>query len=163
MIVFSPLYILKALMFPMIWEMVCQLWNSKLREHLFIYLLFIHLFLTFKFHFYLFFQVLLFYLLPVVAPSSPQFLSPFLLPLASESVRPPPHPHTRPPSLELQGSGGWSASFPTEAWPGRLLCQGPWTSPCMLLVGSSVSESPWGLVNLRLLVFLWGQSPLQLL
>jgi hypothetical protein len=67
----------------------------------------------------------------------PQFLIPFLLHISSKRV-PPPQPYT---ILGPEGSEELSTS-PSEARASSLLlymCQGPYTSLCMILVGGSVS------------------------
>ena len=56
-------------------------------------------------------------------------------------------PNNPPASLGLQVSLGLSTISPTKACPSRVLLylfQGPQTSPCMLLVGGSVSDRSLG-------------------
>lgn len=93
------------------------------------------------------------HLLPL-GPMSHSSLSHFFSLLSLRGC-PPPSTTMLPPSLGPQDSLGLSASSPTEVRPGRPLlymCQGPWTSLCMLLVGASVSGSSMG--SELLLVFL---------
>ena len=84
------------------------------------------------------------------------FIYPFPSPTShSSSSHSPLHSRgcsafTMPPrSLGPQVSWGLSVSSPTEARPGTPLCQEPWTSLCMSLIGDSVSEGflGYGLVE----------------
>ena len=93
-----------------------------------------------------FFSVLFIYILVIATPSDP-------LSHSSSSLGP-------------QTSPGLSESSPSKALPGQLLlyiARGlGLTCVCSWLVVQSLG-APWRLGKLRLLVFLWGCSPLQLL
>lgn len=93
----------------------------------------------------LFLKIILFIYI-IVYPAPPQvppptIPHPILPPLCLREGAPP----TRSPlSLGPQGFPGLYTSSSTEARPGKALlpmCQGPQTSPCMILVGSTVSGS----------------------